>query len=61
MLKKIYVFFYYLEFLCKFLKIFSNFKLIFNLFFWELPTIVGHQVTQVYSRHISLKIKIIHG
>ena len=45
MFKKIYEFFYYLEiFNVKFQKIFSNFKLIFNLLFGELPTIAGYRV-----------------
>ena len=53
--------FYYLGFLCKFSKVFSNFELIYHVYFFgELPTIAGHQVTQVYSRQIPLKVDIIH-
>ena len=57
-----FMIFYYLGFLCKFSKVFSNFELIYHVYFFgELPTIAGHQVTQVYSRQIPLKVEIIHG
>ena len=47
------------NFLCKILKFFSNFILIFY-FFSKLPTIIGYRITQVYSRQITPKIGIIH-
>ena len=40
---------------------FSNFRLIFSLFFDELSTIAGHRIIQVYSRQIPSKIEIIHN
>ena len=52
------IFFIVQNYLCKFLKLFSNFKLIFNLFFGELSTIAGYRVTQIYSRQILLKLKL---
>ena len=60
MYKKIYDFFFIIyNFLCKFSKCFSNFKLIFSLlFFGELPTIADHRITQIYSRQIPLKLKL---
>ena len=56
MSKKFLNFFIIQNFLCKYLKLFPNFKFIFHLIFWELPTIAGHRITQVYYTQIPLKL-----